>query len=235
MNPQQDIRRQLLIDGYIAHMFDPRGAEQYHVVLLRREPRFIQWYTSDTGPPDIFFASPPPGQDTNQHDWAIDYVVRDTGSVIPQQIWHPRKPADAQRYVYHEQLRPPIFFVHRNGADLGIPLTEAAAGNCMHLRGADQVASIGTSTHTQIRINVSPIRTLLCGTLTIRMCPSQWCGYQYLEWSDQIMTQKQPPARETISLEKFAKYIAGKVLKFMAVILTLHLNVLKETDAKLFH
>ncbi|KAI0287075.1 hypothetical protein BC826DRAFT_889085, partial [Russula brevipes] len=128
---------------------------------------------------------------------AIDYVVRDTGSVIPQQIWHPRKLSDTQRYVHHEQLRPPIFFVHRSGADLGIPLTEAAAGNCMHLRGADQVASVGTSTHTQIRIN--------------------WCGYRYLEWSDQIMTQKQPPARETISLEKFAKYVAGKVLKFMDI------------------
>jgi len=35
------------------------------------------------------------------------------------------------------------------------------------------------------------------------------------------MTQKGPPSRETISLEKFAKYVAGKVLKFMEVILML--------------
>jgi hypothetical protein len=164
MSPQQDIRRQLLIDGYIAHMFDPRGAEEYHASLLRREPRSIQWYTSDTGSPDIFFAAPPPGQDTNQHDWAIDYVAQGYGFGDPAaDLETPENCRMTQRYVHHEQLRPPIFFVHRNGADLGIPLTEAAAGNCTHLRGADQVASVGSSTHTQIRINVSPIRTLLCG------------------------------------------------------------------------
>ncbi|KAH9954548.1 hypothetical protein BC827DRAFT_1143511 [Russula dissimulans] len=117
------------------------------------------------------------------------------GPVIPQQIWAPRKPSDAQRYVYHEQLHPPIFFVHKDGEGLGLPLTDAAAGNCMHLRGAEQAARVGTTTHAQIRIN--------------------WCGYLYLEWSDQIMIQKQSPAKETISLEKFAKYVAGKVLKFM--------------------
>ena len=32
------------------------------------------------------------------------------------------------------------------------------------------------------------------------------------------MTQKALPPRETISLEKFAKYVAGRVLKFMEVI-----------------
>jgi hypothetical protein len=35
------------------------------------------------------------------------------------------------------------------------------------------------------------------------------------------MTQKGSPPRETISLEKFAKYVAGKVVKFMQVILML--------------
>jgi hypothetical protein len=32
------------------------------------------------------------------------------------------------------------------------------------------------------------------------------------------MTQKGTQSKETISLEKFAKYVAGRVLKFMEVI-----------------
>ena len=32
------------------------------------------------------------------------------------------------------------------------------------------------------------------------------------------MTQKGTQPRETVSLEKFAKYVAGRVLKFMEVI-----------------
>jgi len=44
---------------------------------------------------------------------------------------------------------------------------------------------------------------------------SQWRGYKHLEWSDQIMTQKGSHPKETIPLEKFAKYVAGRVLKFM--------------------
>jgi hypothetical protein len=35
------------------------------------------------------------------------------------------------------------------------------------------------------------------------------------------MTQKGSPPKEPISLEKFAKYVAGKVLKFMEVIFIL--------------
>jgi hypothetical protein len=48
------------------------------------------------------------------------------------------------------------------------------------------------------------------------------------------MTQKQSPAKETISLQKFAKYVAGKVLKFMEVNLVSFPDVLgfEETDMK---
>ncbi|KAI9510125.1 hypothetical protein F5148DRAFT_640665 [Russula earlei] len=195
MDSQQIIQSHLLIDGYIAHMFGPQDAEAYHASLLRTEPRLIQWHASGSEFLGHFFAAPPAGLESHQQDWVIDLATKDTGLVIPQQIWAPRKPSDAQRYVYHEQLRPPIFFIHKDGESLGIPVTEAAAGNCMHLRGADQAAAVGPTNHTQIRIN--------------------WCGYRYLEWSDQIMIQRQ--TKETISLEKFAKYVAGKVLKFMEV------------------
>ncbi|KAH9971267.1 hypothetical protein BJV74DRAFT_783725, partial [Russula compacta] len=175
-------------------MFGPQGAEAYHASLLKRESRLIRWYINVSGFPDVFFAAPPPALDSDQHDWVIDYATRDVGPVIPQQIWVPRKQSDAQRFVHHEQLRAPIFFIDKNGESLGLPLIAAAAGDCMRLRGADQAAPVGSSNHAQIRIN--------------------WCGYRYLEWNRQIMIQKQTP-KETISLEKFAKYVAGKVLQFM--------------------
>jgi hypothetical protein len=165
MDQQQSIERQLWIDGYLAHMFGPRDAEAYHASLLRREPRFIQWYTNVLESPGIFFAAPPPEleSDEPEHDWTIDLAARDipVGPVIPQQIWAPRKPSDAQRYVYHEQLHPPIFFVHKDDEGLGLPLTDAAAGNCMHLRGAEQAARVGTTAHAQIRINVRTLSTLI--------------------------------------------------------------------------
>src|SRR5579863_4704988 len=136
---------ELLIDGYISRMFGPQGAQAYHASLLGREPQHLQQYTALPESPGIFFATPPPVIGSNQQSCAIDYVPKDTGPVIPQQIWAPRKTADEQRYVRNEQLRPPIFFVHKDGRSLGIPLTEAAGGNCMSLRGADQPAGVGST------------------------------------------------------------------------------------------
>jgi hypothetical protein len=155
MDAQQHVQLDLFIDGYIAKMFGPQAAEGYHVQLLSRESRLVDSYTRPSGSLVIFFAAPPHGLGTNLHDWAIDYATKDTGLVIPQQIWAPRNQSDAQRYVHHERLRPPIFFVHRDYGNLGLPLIEAAAGNCMSLRDAEQTAPIGPSAHAQIRINVS--------------------------------------------------------------------------------
>jgi hypothetical protein len=156
MDAQQNFEPDLLIDGYVSRMFGPKDAESYHASLLRREPQHIQWYTILPEFPGIFFATPPPAMESGQQGLAIDYVIKYTGPVIPQRIWAPRKMADAQRYVHNEQLRPPIFFVHRDGRGLGLPLVDASAGNCMSLRSADQPAGLSPSTtHAQIRINVS--------------------------------------------------------------------------------
>jgi hypothetical protein len=157
MDVQQNFEPDLLIDGYISRMFGPKGAEEYHASLLGRASQPIQWFFILPEFPGIFFATPPPTVQSGQQGWAIDYVTKDTGPVIPQQIWTPRKTADAQRYVYNEQLRPPIFFVHKDRTGLGLSLIDAAGGNCMSLRDADQPAGVGTSTHAQIRINVSYI------------------------------------------------------------------------------
>ena len=77
--------------------------------------------------------------------------------MIRQKIWAPKKSSDKLRWVDYEQLHPPIFFIHENGQDLGLPLKGAAGGNCMCLRGAEEAAPIGLNAHLQIRINVSSI------------------------------------------------------------------------------
>ena len=198
----------LLIDGYIAHMFGPRDAEQYHVSLLKKESRNIQRHnTNGTG---AFLAAPPV---SDKVIWVIDYAVRNSGPVIRQSIWAPKTPSDKVRRVDLETLNPPIFFTHHNG-NLGLPLMEAVGGNCMGVRGAEEVAPVGTSAHAQIRINVrfdvhSPV-------LTVIICLSQWSGY--LDWNEQISIQQQTRGKETILLETFAKHVGRKVLKFMEVI-----------------
>ena len=153
------IHRDLFVDSYTAIMFGPRYSTAYQVSLLKkREPGEIQWHVDATG---AFWAQPPPGLAPEQHYWVIDLVARETGPVIPQQIWAPKKVSDKVRRVDHEQLYPPIFFIHKNGQDLGLPLTEAAGGNCMRLRGAELAAPVCSSSHAQIRINVSPISTFI--------------------------------------------------------------------------
>lgn len=144
--------RDLFVDGYIAQMFDPWDAEALHVSLLKRGSRDIRWHIDHvTGA----FSAPPPFGPSNQHDWVIiDYAVRNPGPVIRQNIW---KKSDKVHLVDHEQLCPPIFFINENSQDLGLPLIEAAGGNCMCLRGAEKEAPVGTSAHAQIRINVSSI------------------------------------------------------------------------------
>jgi len=138
--------------GYLSYMFSPLDAEKYHLSLLGKDSKPIPWHV--ILPEKIFFAAPPPGVEPNQETWAIDYAMKDTGLVIPQQIWTPRKQSDEQRYVRHEQLRPPIFFALKDGS-LGLPLKVAAAGDCTCLRDANQAARVGPSSHAQIRINVS--------------------------------------------------------------------------------
>ncbi|KAF8475377.1 hypothetical protein DFH94DRAFT_635373 [Russula ochroleuca] len=155
---QLNDQRDLLVDGYIAHMFGPLDAEAYYVTLLKMETRHIQWHIDLTG---AFLAAPPPEPATDRHDWVIDYAIRSAGPVIPQNIWVPKRSSDKVRRRDHERLHPPIFFIHKSGRDLGLPLFEAAQGNCISLRGAEEAAFVTTSAHAQIRTNVSSISTFI--------------------------------------------------------------------------
>ena len=140
-----------LVDGYLTNMFGSADAEAYYSNLLKRETRLLRPYNLPNYP-GIFFAAPPLRPDLNptppQTPWVIDYAVRNWGTVIKQQIWVTRN--------QHEFLRPPIFFVHKNGG-LGLPLIQAARGDCMSLNGASSRAPLdaASSTHAQIRIHVS--------------------------------------------------------------------------------
>jgi len=203
MSPQQQIVQEvstqtsdpcdLFIDSFTSNMFEPRHSAEYQVSLLKKRiPQEIQWQVDATG---AFWAQSPVGLASDQHYWVIDHAVRKTGLVIPQKIWAPKKTSDKVRRVDHEQLHPPIFFIHKNGQDLGLRLTDAAGGNCMCLQGAEEAAPVGPSSHAQIRIN--------------------WCGYQHLDWNEQISIKKQTQEKETILLETFAKHVARKVSKFM--------------------
>jgi hypothetical protein len=155
----QNLNAELFIDGYISHTFKSKDAEEYQVSLLKRDLGQIQWHTDTTRA--YFLVTPPAGPSTDQDDGIIvDYVVKDTGPVIWQNIWVPKKPSDKVRRVDHEQLNPPIFFIHNNGQELGLPLIKAAGGDCSRLRGAEEAALVGSSAHAQIRVNVSSILTL---------------------------------------------------------------------------
>jgi hypothetical protein len=151
---QQNVQRSPFIDGYLAQMFGPLDSAKYHANLLKTEhDHDIQWDNS-TG---AFLAAPPSVPEFDQHDWVIDYAIKDNGPVIRQKIWAPKKTSDKLRRVDHEQLHCPIFFIHKNGRGFGLPLIEAAGGVCMCLQGAEEAAPVGTSAHAQIRINVSSI------------------------------------------------------------------------------
>ena len=213
------VERDILIDGYTAHTFGPHDAEAYFVSLLKRESGQIQWHTDVTG---AVLVTPPPGWGaSDQHVWVMDHIVRETGPVIQQKLWAPKKTSGKMRRVDHVQLFPPIFFTHNNGQDLGLHLVDAARGNCMCLRGAEKAARVGPSAHAQIRINVSTVSTFILHgmDLMVRISPSQWRGYEHLNWNEQISIQKQTRGREAVSLESFAKQVGRKVLKFMEVIL----------------
>ena len=88
----------------------------------------------------------------NRPAWLLDYIVRNIGTVVPQRLWTPSNPADAQRYAT-VPLHMPIFFV-MNGT-VGLPLNQATAGDCAALLNARQLAPIGDRSTTTIRITVS--------------------------------------------------------------------------------
>jgi len=187
----------LFIDGYIAQTFGPRGAAPYFTRLLGLEAQILRPIVSQAWPHAFFITSPvipnvPPSLSINgKPAWLLDYSTRQVGTVVPQRIWSPGYSPDSQRYVH--PLKLPIFFVHKDRVNLGLPLLKAAAGNCETLLDAKAAAPVGNPSTMYIRIN--------------------WPGYS--EWTTQRMTRDQTSEHNTISLEKFAKRLASAVSRFL--------------------
>ncbi|KAI9461957.1 hypothetical protein BJY52DRAFT_1222161 [Lactarius psammicola] len=192
----------LHIDGNIAQMFGPQGAAMYFARLLQVDPRSLRAMIDPQWPSAFFIRNPPVSRARHliihgQPAWLLDYAIRHGGTVVPQRIWAPQN--EAQRHA-HVPLNMPIFFVHNDRVNLGLPVVIAASRDCMTLLGAGTAAPVGDCSTTFIRIN--------------------WPGYG--EWSTQIMTKDQTPAHKTITVEKFAKRVASAVCRFMDETSRLH-------------
>ncbi|KAI0259451.1 hypothetical protein BC834DRAFT_974254 [Gloeopeniophorella convolvens] len=187
--------QQLLVDGYIANMFGPLDAQGYHSSLLGVDASQLQIHANVAGWENTFLVTPPTPPNVNPRlhlpPWVLDYALVTRGTVIPQAIWTPTNQADVQRYV--QQLCLPVFFIDRYSGRPGLPLINAAGGDCGSLRGANDPAPVGPGHKAQIRIN--------------------WPGY--VPFSDQIMIRDQTSEQNTVALEKFVQHVARKVVKFL--------------------
>ncbi|KAF8494388.1 hypothetical protein F5888DRAFT_655532 [Russula emetica] len=172
----------LYTHGYIARMLGTMQAPGYFTHLLRIDERYMQLVVAN----HAFWLLHP--------SHILDYMLRDVGTVVSQRLWSPAATSDAQRYGNGSvPLNMPIFFVQSDGTTLGLPLNQAASGNCSALLNAHRPAPVGQQHTTFIRI--------------------LWSGYS--EWSSQIMTRDQTPAHNTIPMEALAARVARAVCRFL--------------------
>jgi hypothetical protein len=137
-------------------MLGTTHAPDYFTRLLRFDERVFQLVDSN----GAFLLLHPALQNVrpitcigNRLAWLLDYMLRDVGTVVSQRLWSPVSTSDAQRYG--TELNMPIFFVQRDRTTLGLPLSQAASGDCSALLNARLPAPIGLCHTTFIRILVS--------------------------------------------------------------------------------
>ena len=139
-------------------MLGAREAPSYFTRLLKFGEHLLQLYlTPETM---AFFITSPAVHHAlyttyifNRPAWLLDYRVREYGTVVPQSIWAPATPGDAQRYC--NVLKMPIFFMFGDRMRLGVQLTEAAEGRCGGLQNGHAPAPVGDSHIVYIRVKVS--------------------------------------------------------------------------------
>jgi hypothetical protein len=148
-------------DGYIARTFGVLTTTEYMTRVFgdaksSLRPIFAREW------PDAFFIAEhymtnthPSVYISDQLACLVDYVVRNHGAVVPQRMWSPSHPSDTRRYVMHEPLNMPIFFVKDDRRTLGLRVVAAAAGDCMGLLSARATAPVGSLHATTLRIMVS--------------------------------------------------------------------------------
>jgi hypothetical protein len=150
------ITESLFIDGYLAQTFGPQATASYFTRLLGVDARMLHPIVTQEWPHVFFITSPvvqniPPSLSIDRNPaWLLDYAIRQVGTVVPQRIWSPGNSSDSQH-----PLKLPIFFVHKDGVNLGLPLLQAASGDCKTLLDAGTTAPVGNASTMYIRINVS--------------------------------------------------------------------------------
>ena len=132
-------------------------APGYFTELLRFNERRFQLVVSN----GAFLLLHPALQDVrpitfigNRLAWLLDHMLRDVGTVVLQRLWTPAATTRAQRYGT-ASLKMPIFFLQRDGTTLGLPLNQAASGDCSALLNPRLPAPVGFFSTTFIRILVS--------------------------------------------------------------------------------
>jgi len=186
-------------NGFLVRMFGQRDAAFFIESLLKMNAADVRVVGNVPGWSNALMVQRPSTHDAryaavaNNHQlWLLDFVPQPTGPVVPQQMWTPPNQSDWRRYVEQANLRMPVFFVQNNGI-IGLPLARATIGDTASLRGADGPAPLGGGHSTQIRI--------------------AWPGYE--QWERQIQIRDQTRHRNEITLERFAKLVAGVVDRFL--------------------
>ena len=139
-------------------MLGAREATSYFTRLLQFGEHHLQLYLTPEAM--AFFIISPAVQHapytiylSNRPAWLLDYRMREYGTVVPQTIWSPATPGDAQRYLNVPNM--PIFFMFGDRMTLGIRLTQAAEGRCGGLLNGHAPAPVGDCHTTYIRVKVS--------------------------------------------------------------------------------
>jgi len=180
----------ILVDGFIAHMFTPEDASAFFTILLKTTDFRSRvsysgglWYKGHV-------QQPSPGLPT---ELPLDFNVTKTeGTVVPQRRWIPPDEVDIRRHVREGALQLPVFFVNRNGS-VGFWLSDILQGRDRGLSNRDSHAPLGGITTTYIRIH--------------------WPGYA--SWRRQMPTRDETYSRNPITVGRFMKHVGTSVNKFI--------------------
>ena len=144
------------MDGFLAHTFSPQDAYNF-LVLLFRTPDFRSYVSYSQGMWYMTYVQQP---SSGLPIWLpLDINTRTTeGTVIPQRRWTPADKVDIRRHVQDAALQFPVFFLNRNGVGFWLP--DILQGRNHDLYNRDSQATLGGTSTTFIRINVSSLSYL---------------------------------------------------------------------------
>ena len=149
----------ILVDGFLSHMFSPRDAYEFFSLLLRI-PDFRPHVSYLRGAWYMNSVQRSSGLPTRSTQLLLDFSTSITqGTIVPQRRWTPADEFDIRRYVRQATLQLPVFFVNRNGG-IGFWLPDILQGRDHYLYNRDSQAPLGGRSSTHIRINVSSLSYL---------------------------------------------------------------------------